>query len=155
MEDTGDADLLQELYTAGVLAGLLVDRELEKLGLPKAHFSFLGWIATLQPVTPGTLVAETGLPPTTIRDYVRRLVERGDVSKRANPADGRSYHLVLTAQGQRLADRGWLAVAAALDRLAPHLERPGAEHRSAAREVRQALKRALAEAEPPAASTAS
>ena len=40
--------------------------------LPRQQlFSFLGWIWRLQPVTPGTLAAETGLPPTTIRDYVR------------------------------------------------------------------------------------
>ena len=119
-----DADLLQELYSTGLLVGLLVDEELEKAGVPHALFSFLGWIARLQPVTPGTLAAETGLPPTTIRDYVRRLVERGDVRKIPNPTDGRSYYLVLTRKGQTLADRGWPAVVAAFERMAPHLERP-------------------------------
>jgi DNA-binding MarR family transcriptional regulator len=146
--DSGrNADLLQELYSAGVLVGVLVDEELEKIGVPRPLFSFLGWVANLQPVTPGSLAAETGLPPTTIRDYVRRLVERGDVSKRANPADGRSYYLVLTPKGQRLADRGWPAVVAAFERLAGHLERPPGEHLLAARDVRRALKRALAEKE--------
>jgi DNA-binding MarR family transcriptional regulator len=143
--DERDADLLQELYSTGLLVALLVDEELAKAGVPPALFSFLGWIARLQPVTPGALAAETGLPATTIRDYVRRLVERGDVRKTPNPSDGRSYHLVLTAKGQRLADRGWPAVLAAFDRVARHLERPPGEHLAASRELRRAVKQALAD----------
>ena len=92
-------DLLQELYSTGLLVGMLVDEELAKAGVPQQLFSFLGWVATLQPVTPGTLAAETGLPPTTIRDYVRRLVARGDVRKTPNPADGRSYLPRADAEG--------------------------------------------------------
>jgi DNA-binding MarR family transcriptional regulator len=138
-------DLLQEIYSTGLLVGLLVDDELAKAGVPQQLFSFLGWVATLQPVTPGALARETGLPPTTIRDYVRRLVERGDVARVRNPDDGRSYHLVLTRQGQKLADRGWPAVVAALDRLTRHLERPAGEHLAAARALRRAAKQALAE----------
>ena len=142
-----DAELLQELFSTGLLVGVLVDEELEKLGVPKNLFSFSGWVTTLQPVTPSALAAETGLPPTTIRDYIRRLVERGDVRRIPNPADGRSYHLVLTPKGQRVANRGWPAVLAAYARLARHLERPAAEHLAASRELREALKRALADPE--------
>jgi DNA-binding MarR family transcriptional regulator len=138
-------DLLQELYSTGLLVGLLVDEELERAGVSQQLFSFLGWIATLQPVTPGNLAAETGLPRTTIRDYVRRLVARGDVRRRHNPADGRSYLLELTPSGQRVADHGWPAVVAAYERVARHLERPPAEHLAASRELREAVKLALAE----------
>jgi len=147
MPDRGtvEPDLLQELYSTGLLVGLLVDAELAKADVPDQLFSFLGWVATLQPVTPGTLAAETGLPPTTIRDYVRRLVERGDVRKVPNPADGRSYHLVLTAQGQRVSERGWPAVVAAFERVARHLQRPAAEHLAASRELREAVRLALEE----------
>jgi DNA-binding MarR family transcriptional regulator len=146
MARTWDADtaLLQELYSSAVLVELLVGRELEAAGVPPQLFSFLGWVALLEPVTPGALAAETGMPPTTIRDYVRRLVARGDVRKQPNPADGRSYHLVLTAQGRRLMGRGRPAVAAAFARLVPELGRPPAEHLAAVEELRGALKRALA-----------
>ena len=72
------------------MVGLLVDIELERAGVPAQLFSFLGWVSILQPVTPSRLAVETGLPSTTIRDHVRRLVERGDVERVANPADGRS-----------------------------------------------------------------
>jgi DNA-binding MarR family transcriptional regulator len=140
-----DAHLMQSLYTAGSLVGVLVGEELEKAGVAPELFSFLGWITLLQPVSPGGLAAETGMPPTTIRDYIRRLVERGDIRKVPNPADGRSYHLVLTAKGRRLAERGWPAVVASFDRVERHLERPAAEHLAAMRELREAVRLALAE----------
>jgi len=145
---TRQPDILQELYSTGLLVGLLVDDELAKAGVPQQLFSFLGWVATLQPVTPGALVAETGLPPTTIRDYVRRLIARGDVRKRPNPADGRSYLLVLTPKGQRVADRGWSAVVAAHGRIARNLEHPLAGYLPAARQLRRAVQSALADDRP-------
>lgn len=142
-----DVELLQELFSAGLLVGVLVDDELEKAGVSRDLFSFLGWINALQPVTPGGLAAETGMPATTVRDYIRRLVERGDVRKIANPADGRSYQLVLTPEGKRRSERGWPAVVAAFRRVAGHLERPASEHAASARELRRALKQAIAETE--------
>ena len=140
-----DADLLQELYSTGLLVGLLVDEELARAGVSQQLFSFLGWVSTLEPVTPGTLAAETGLPPTTIRDYIRRLVQRGDVRRNPNPADGRSYFLVLTPQGRRRAAGGWPPVEAAYARIARHFERPPAEHLAVAQELRRAVKLAFTE----------
>jgi DNA-binding MarR family transcriptional regulator len=144
-----DEDLLQELYSTGLLVGLLVDAELTKVGVPRTLFSFIGWISLLQPVTPRELATETGLPPTTIRDYVRRLVQRGDVRKTPNPEDGRSYHLVLTRKGMSVADRGWPAVVAAFERLERHLDRPATDHLAAMRELRRAVQQALAADETP------
>jgi DNA-binding MarR family transcriptional regulator len=140
-----DADLLQELYSTGVLVGLLVDEELAKAGVSHQLFSFIGWVTRLQPVTPSALASQTGYPPTTIRDYIRRLVESGDVRRVPNPNDGRSYFLVLTPKGQRIADDGWPAVVAAFERIEQHLERPAAEHLQAMREVRHAVREALAQ----------
>jgi DNA-binding MarR family transcriptional regulator len=124
-----------------------VDAELTKIDVPRSLFSFLGWISLLQPVTPSALARETGLPPTTIRDYVRRLVERRDVRKLPNPDDGRSYQLVLTAKGQEVANRGWPAVEKAFARLQRGLERPASEHLAALQEVRRAVQLALASQE--------
>jgi DNA-binding MarR family transcriptional regulator len=143
-QDAGNPALLQELYTAGSLVNLLVSAELAKARVPAHDFSFLGWIAQLEPVTPGRLAAETGLPPTTIRDYIRRCGARGTVRKQPNPADGRSYQLVLSASGRRLMDRGWPAVQKAFLRLEPELERPAAEYLEAVRALRAALRRASA-----------
>jgi DNA-binding MarR family transcriptional regulator len=140
-----DLDLLQELYSTGLLVGLLVDAELARIGVPDRLFSFIGWLTRLQPVTPSALAAETGLPPTTIRDYVRRLVASGDVRKIPNAEDGRSYHLVLTAKGQRIADHGLTAVVSAFEAIDRHLERPAGDHLDTMRELRDAVRLALAE----------
>ena len=140
-----ELDLLQELYSTGLLVGLLVDAELARIGVPDRLFSFIGWLTRLQPVTPSALAAETGLPPTTIRDYVRRLVASGDVRKVPNAEDGRSYHLVLTAKGQRIADRGLAAVVSAFEAIDGHLQRPAGEHLDTMRELREAVRLALAE----------
>jgi DNA-binding MarR family transcriptional regulator len=142
-----DVDLLQELYSTGLLVGMLVDEELAKIGVPDELFSFLGWVTRLEPVTPGALAAETGLPPTTIRDYIRRLIASGDVRKVPNPADGRSYHLVLTPKGRRVAVQGWPAVVAAFERVERHLQGPARVHLSAMRELREAVRLALAESQ--------
>jgi DNA-binding MarR family transcriptional regulator len=140
-----EVELLWEAYSAGLLIEVLVDFELERAGVRPSLYSFLGWIRTLQPVTPTTLAAETGLPPTTIRDYIRRLVEQGEIEKRPNPADGRSYELVLTPAGLARNDQGWPAIVAAFRRVARHLERPPAAHAAHAQDLLMALKRALAE----------
>ncbi len=142
-----DVDLLQELYSTGLLVGMLVDEELAKIGVPDELFSFLGWVTRLEPVTPGRLAAETGLPPTTIRDYIRRLIASGDARKVPNPADGRSYHLVLTPKGKRITVQGWPAVVAAFERVERHLHGPADEHLAAMRELREAVRRALAESD--------
>jgi len=52
-----DTDLLQELYSTGLLVELLVDEELAKVDVPDELFSFIGWVTRLEPVTPGALSA--------------------------------------------------------------------------------------------------
>jgi DNA-binding MarR family transcriptional regulator len=136
--------ILNEVYSTGMLMGVLVADELEAHGISVRLFSFLSWVQLLEPVTPGELATETGMPATTIRDQIRELVERGDVRKRRNPEDGRSYLLELTAQGRRLAESGRPALRAALARLEPHLERPADEYAATAVELRAAVRKALA-----------
>lgn len=139
-----DAVLLQEVYSAGTLVGSLVNEELRKGGVEPQLFSFLSWVRLLEPVTPGALSAETGIPPTTIRDYLRRLSERGDVVRVPNARDGRSYLVKLTQRGRRLVDRGAPLVGAVFLRVEPHLSRPAEEYAERARELREALAAAAA-----------
>lgn len=134
-----DAALLQEVYSAGSLVASLVNAELRAGGVAPELFSFLSWVRLLEPVTPGTLAAETGIPPTTIRDYLRRLSKRGDIVRRPNPRDGRSYLVKLTPRGRRLVDRGAPIVGAVFRRVEPHLPRPADEYAERARELRQGL----------------
>jgi DNA-binding MarR family transcriptional regulator len=139
-----DAVLLQEVYSAGALVGSLVNAALRDAGVAPELFSFLSWVRLLEPVTPGALAAETGLPPTTIRDYLRRLRERGDIVRRPNPSDGRSYLVKLTPRGRRLVDRGAPIVGDVFRRVEPHLPRPSDEYVQRARELRLGLASVIA-----------
>jgi hypothetical protein len=71
----------------------------------------------------------------------------------ASAASGPRYHLVLTAKGQRVANRGWPAVVAAFERVERHLERPAGDHLQALLELREAVRLALAEATQATSST--
>ena len=141
--------LLQEVYSTGTLVGFLVNRELEADGISPRLFSFLGWLHLLEPVTPGRLAEESGMPPTTIRDYVREVVARGDVRKAGNPEDGRSYLLELTPQGRTLVDAGKPALERAFAKLEPQLKRPVAEYIETTVELRLALRETLANGKVP------
>jgi DNA-binding MarR family transcriptional regulator len=136
--------LLQESYTVAGLVSALVSAELEEAGVPSQLFSLLGWITLLEPVTPARLTAETGIPTTTLRDYLRLLVERGEVERRPNEADGRSYLVVTTAQGRRLSERGIPAVQRAEQAVIAGLPGDGEEHLARVLELKDAVKRALA-----------
>lgn len=81
----------------------------------------------------------TTVPPTTIRDYLRRLTDRGQVERAPNPADGRSYLVKLTPDGRRIVARGRPLVGAVFRRVEPHLTRPAEEYVERSRELRQAL----------------
>jgi len=145
-----NAVLIQEAYTAATLIATLVERELHARGVPSQLFSLLGWIRVLQPVAPGHLSFSTGIPPTTLRDYLRRLVERGDIRRTKNPSDGRSYLVMLTAAGVRTVDRGRPAIADAFARLERHLPRDAGEFARYATELREALQRATVVSASPA-----
>ena len=140
-----DLALLQEVYSTGNLVGFLVNRELEADGISPRLFSFLGWLHLLEPVTPGRLAEESGMPATTIRDYVREVVARGDVRKAGNPEDGRSYLLELTPQGRKLIEAGRPALARAFAKLEPQLKRSAAEYIETTVELRLALRATLAD----------
>jgi DNA-binding MarR family transcriptional regulator len=131
--------VLQEAYSAGALIEAHVNAELRAGGVDPSLFSFLAWIGLLEPVTPGALATETGMPATTIRDYLRRLTERGHIARAPNPADGRSYLVRLTADGRLLVDRGRPLVATVFQRIEPHLPRPAEEYVERSRELRRAL----------------
>ncbi len=74
-------DLLQELYSTGLMVGLLVDIELERAGVPTQLFSFLGWVSILQPVTPSRL----GLEKASLR---RRFATTSGASSSAATSNG-------------------------------------------------------------------
>ena len=86
----------------------------------------LAQIQRLAPVTPSAISQQTGIPTTTLRDNVQRLVDRGLVRRAPNPADGRSYLIELTDElGVRFDDSlgGKHAFRSACERVAPQAHR--------------------------------
>ena len=77
-----------------------------------------------QPVTPTEVETLSGGRPTTVRDVVNDLVERGYVAREPNPADRRSHLLVATGEGDRISRVGMQATEGVRRRLKPHLPWP-------------------------------
>jgi DNA-binding MarR family transcriptional regulator len=114
-----DRHLFLQLATASQYVGQLLDRALEPIGLPAYLLALLTHVRDHEPVTPSRISTASGVPMTTLRDNVQRLVDRGLVRRAPNSEDGRSYLLVLTAAGRRTikgADPALLEVYRAVER---------------------------------------
>jgi DNA-binding MarR family transcriptional regulator len=88
--------------------------ELRAAGVDPEEYGPLSFVGVLQPVTRTTLAHASGMRRTTLRDALRRMIDRGHVREDPNPRDGRSTLLVLTPAGQEIFDRGLPAFQRAL-----------------------------------------
>lgn len=123
--------------------GELYRRELEALGLKQFGLSILHLVWLNQPVTPTNLEALSGGRPTTVRDVVNDLVDRGYVAREPNPEDRRSQLLVTTEEGDRVSRLGMRATEGVRARLKPHLPWPIDELDPRFEELIEALRAAL------------
>lgn len=130
--------LLKAATTSGYVAQL-VDAQLRPLGLPAFLLATLTHIRDREPVSPSEISALSGVPMTTLRDNVQRLVDRKLVRRTKNPADGRSYLLRLTPRGRSLTDSASEALLETYAALERHLPRPLAAYERALDELNQSL----------------
>jgi len=119
----------------------LVAAELRAADVDPDQYGPLSFIGVMQPVTRTQLAEATGWRRTTLRDVLRRLIDRGHVEENANPNDGRSTLLTLTPAGQTIFDRGKPAFQRALGLLNEALDDRLDVHEQAVWEVRVALQR--------------
>jgi DNA-binding MarR family transcriptional regulator len=135
--------VLLDVWAAGRLVEELLLEELEPYGLRPNVLSLLALIRRTGPATPTALGARIGLRPTTLRDLVGLMVDRGHVRRVDHPTDGRSHLLELTPEGEAFLQ----AALPALDRVEDRLEsQPGGELeglRPALVRLREAAERAL------------
>ena len=115
------------------------DRELAADGVDSSHYGTLSLIGAYGPMRLTEVASSLGMPLPTASDVVRRLEERGHVRRRPNPDDGRSFHLELTARGDREWRRGW----GALQRINEQLGVDPDEMRSALAKLNSAFDRLL------------
>jgi DNA-binding MarR family transcriptional regulator len=140
--------IVNELAVAARYGLELVATELRAAGVEPEEYGFLSFVGTLQPVTRTQLAEATGMRRTTLRDAIRRLIERGHVREDPHPHDGRSTLLVLTPAGQRIFDRGLPAFLRALGALNEALGGRVDEHEQAVWRVRVALQELTLRARP-------
>jgi DNA-binding MarR family transcriptional regulator len=141
--------IINELGQAARYANTLAEIELAAAGVDRAEYGFLSFVGVLQPVTRTRLTQAVGLRRTTVRDVVKRLLERGHVREMPNPQDGRSTLLELTPAGQKIFAAGMPAIHRVLGALDEALGGKLDEHEEVVWRVRNALQD-LAEARTPA-----
>src|SRR5688572_9514193 len=121
-----DRHLFLQLHTQATFVGEIVERQLREAGIriPPYLFGLLTNISNLAPATPSKISKTTGVPMTSLRDNIQRLVDRKLVRRKPNPADGRSYLVEVTRRGELAVRAADPALAGAYDALEAGLKRP-------------------------------
>ena len=144
-----DDRLFLEVPVASRYVVRILEARLSPTGIPPYQLGLLTHIRHAQPVTPTEIATASGVPLTTLRDNIQRLVDRGLARRVPHPTDGRSYRLELTARGERMTQEADPVLAecyAVVERLLP---KPLAAYQAAVEELNLALERAVAELETP------
>jgi DNA-binding MarR family transcriptional regulator len=135
--------LFLKAATTSQYVGQIVERRLEPIGLPAYLLALLTHVRDHAPVSPSKVSEASGVPMTTLRDNIQRLVDRGLVRRVTNREDGRSYLLVLTARGKTVVEKAGDALLEAYLAVERRLPRPLAEYEQMLDEVSEALREAL------------
>ena len=88
-----------EVFALAQSVGQLLRSTMAGAPLTPEEYAVYGVVFEEEAVTPTDMGRRLGMPKTTVMERVRLMEERGHVRRLANPADGRSYRLVLTAAG--------------------------------------------------------
>jgi DNA-binding MarR family transcriptional regulator len=131
--------LFLKVAVVGAYVERVVDQQLERAGLPAYLLGLLTHIGEHAPVTPSTISVASGVPATTLRDNIQRLVDRDLVRRVPNPTDGRSYLLEPTTRGRRVLATAEPALLEAYLALEGRLSRPLGEYEAMLDELAAAL----------------
>jgi DNA-binding MarR family transcriptional regulator len=126
-----NANPLLQNFITGQLIGQLLHRATRTHGLTGDEFAVQSVINLFGPITPTELARMLGTPPTTLSAHIRRLAGRGEITRRRNPHDGRSFLLETTARGRKTVQ----AIAPEFERLLVQVE----SKLAAPQEVREAM----------------
>ena len=135
--------------TTSQLVGRIVEARLGPAGIPAYLLAVLTHVRDLAPVRPSVVSRASGMPATTLRDNIQRLVDRRLVRRVPNPDDGRSYLLVPTRRGEAVAAAAGDALHAAYLELERQLPRPLREYEAILDALNDAMN-AIVAAEAPA-----
>ncbi len=100
--DAESGNVLFDLWLVSRATTALIDKAVQSSGLDGDEFGVYSVLYGGEGVTPTELAEWMSAPSTTVSSYVKRLEKRGHVQRIANPEDGRSYRLRLTAKGKKV-----------------------------------------------------
>jgi DNA-binding MarR family transcriptional regulator len=135
--------LLLQPVVLSQLAGRLVEEVTAGSELVGVEFAVASWLGVRETATPTELSRELGMAPTTLSAVIDRLLRKGQVRKRPNPDDGRSYLLELTAKGRATNARNGARFNAVIGRVRAELEAAEEDVLETMRVLEAALRRAL------------
>src|SRR5215212_312195 len=110
--------------TTAQYVGQIVDERLRPVGIPGFLLALLTHVRDNAPVSPSTVSLAAGVPATTLRDNIQRLVDRRLVRRIPHPDDRRSYLLVLTRRGEAVTHAAGAALLDAYVALEQRLRLP-------------------------------
>jgi DNA-binding MarR family transcriptional regulator len=137
--------LLLQPYILFQLAGAIVDGVTEGSDVVGGEFAVASWLNASGHTTPTELARDLGLAPTTLSAIIDRLVRKGQARRIANPDDGRSYLLELTARGKATNARNSARFTEAIQQVRQHLDADEEETLEAMRRLEEALRKTLTE----------
>jgi DNA-binding MarR family transcriptional regulator len=148
-EDAGPlgTSLLFDVFALGQSVGRLLSEAMREGPLTPAEYAVYSAIFELEAASPTVLSARLGVRLTTFMDQLRAIEGRGHATRLDNPADRRSYRVVLTASGReahRAANRAFERADAAFRAGLPEGEGPA---KAALRSIREAADAARADLE--------
>jgi DNA-binding MarR family transcriptional regulator len=138
-------ELFLKTSVASQYVAQVVERHLEPVGVPGYLLALVTHVRDHAPVTPSGIAAASGIPLTTLRDNIQRLVDRGLARRIPNPDDARSYLLELTPAGEAMTRAADPALLEAYTAVESRLPRPRAEYERMLDELSEALRGTLDE----------
>jgi DNA-binding MarR family transcriptional regulator len=99
---TGGQTILLDVFLTNQRRKQMIERALAQTELPPEDYPVYVLVGAEGPWTPTGLAARLEMPLSTTLFRLGRLERRGHAERFPNPADGRSYLIRLTDEGQRL-----------------------------------------------------
>jgi DNA-binding MarR family transcriptional regulator len=137
-----EGNLVLDLFVLQQRVGELMEVALSGTGVRPAEYAVYSQLGTAS-LTPREISLRLGLTASTLSGILGAIGRRGDVRRRDNPDDGRSYRVELTPAGRARLRTCRTAFRAALRELESALPRPAEELRAGLAAIDEATARAI------------
>ena len=117
----------------------VLDTALAASGLTADEFAIYSVLTSTDAMTPSELARWMAAPLTSMSSFIKRFESRGHITRVANPDDGRSYQLQLTAAGRGAHRAAAKLFQPVLDLVERSLDQPASRVRDALQSLHRAL----------------